>query len=329
MRQVGCVLGRVLPASAAVAWWPLCLVACLLPVAEGWVYADVPCGLLWVWVLKLCAYALRPGSEGAAEIVSGLPVFGMIFIGVGLAASGFNCTQIVHAQAGGLTHWLIGPLWPAAYAWIVYTAMEPGASKPGDAGVHAASLAQYAHMLINASMFSLIFLGGWLSPVDQWWGCAWINRWVPGLFWWLIKTVAGLWVYVWFRDRLPCYGPEDRIRIAWRLCLPLAACAFLCLAGVKALGYVAGAVDTCSYASLVYLGLGCVDCLRSGRSVIPYMSLIPLRTVRWIVQNITLDSLAETGSLAPKIVFTPEDKVLYRSARTENVTQGSLFGRDE
>ena len=77
-------------------------------------------------------------------------------------------------------------------------------------------LGEYANMILMSAMTAILFLGGWLPPVD----IAPFN-WVPGPIWFILKIAALLFVFLWVRATLPRYRYDQLMRLGWKIFLPL------------------------------------------------------------------------------------------------------------
>ena len=141
-------------------------------------------------------YAFLGALRSAAQIVSYEIAMGFALVGVLMAAQSLNLGEIVMAQDGrfGVLNWFVVPLFPFFLVYLIAGVAETNRS-PFDvaegeseivAGFHVEYsgmtfalffLAEYANMILVATLCSVMFLGGWLSPVPQ----AWIPADVPML----------------------------------------------------------------------------------------------------------------------------------------------------
>jgi len=76
-------------------------------------------------------------------------------------------------------------------------------------------LGEYANMILMAAMTSILFLGGWMAPVDM----APFN-WVPGPIWFALKIASCLFVFLWIRATFPRYRYDQLMRLGWKVFLP-------------------------------------------------------------------------------------------------------------
>lgn len=77
-------------------------------------------------------------------------------------------------------------------------------------------LGEYASMILQSSMATILFFGGWLPPIDM----APFNM-VPGFIWFILKICFFLFVFLWVRATLPRYRYDQLMRLGWKVFLPL------------------------------------------------------------------------------------------------------------
>jgi NADH-quinone oxidoreductase subunit H len=174
-------------------------------------------------------YAFLGAMRSAAQIVSYEIAMGFALVGVLMAAQSLNLVDIVQGQAGGLGNWYIWPLLPLFVVYLVAGVAETNRA-PFDvaegeseivAGFHVEYsgmafavffLAEYANMILVAALTTLMFLGGWLSPVGV----------LPdGIVWWLLKTAFVLFLFLWFRATFPRYRYDQIMRLGWKVFIPI------------------------------------------------------------------------------------------------------------
>jgi NADH-quinone oxidoreductase subunit H len=81
-------------------------------------------------------------------------------------------------------------------------------------------LAEYANMIVVSAVATTLFLGGYLRPFPNV-EALWFLDYVPGWFWFLAKTFAFLYVFVWIRATLPRYRYDQLMRLGWKALIPL------------------------------------------------------------------------------------------------------------
>jgi len=231
------ILGPILAIAPALAAWAV------IPFTDSLVLADINAGLLYVMAITSMGvygviiagwasnskYAFLGAMRSAAQIVSYEIAMGFALVGVLMAAQSLNLSDIVHGQAGGLHHWYIWPLFPLFLVYLIAGVAETNRS-PFDvaegeseivAGFHVEYsgmafavffLAEYANMILVAALTTLMFLGGWLSPVTF----------LPdGLVWWLLKVGFVLFLFLWFRATFPRYRYDQIMRLGWKVFIPI------------------------------------------------------------------------------------------------------------
>ena len=215
----------------------------VMPFADGWVLADINAGLLYILALTSLSvygiiiagwasnskYAFLGALRSAAQMVAYEIAMGFALVGVLMAAGSLNLGEIVHAQEGNILHWFWLPLLPLFLVYFISGVAETNRA-PFDvaegeseivAGFHVEYsgmtfalffLAEYANMILIAALTSIMFLGGWLSPIPG----------IPGGIWWLlIKTAALLFLFLWFRATFPRYRYDQIMRLGWKVFIPV------------------------------------------------------------------------------------------------------------
>ncbi|SCZ49445.1 NADH-quinone oxidoreductase subunit NuoH [Thiohalomonas denitrificans] len=222
-----------------------------LPVADGWVLADINAGLLYVLAITSMGvygviiagwasnskYAFLGAMRSAAQIVSYEIAMGFALVGVLMAAGSLNLGQIVTSQQGeyGLFSWFWLPLLPLFVIYFVSGVAETNRA-PFDvaegeseivAGFHVEYsgmafavffLGEYANMILISALAALLFLGGWLSPF-QGWTDTWLGQ--SSIIWMLLKTSFFLFLYLWFRATFPRYRYDQIMRLGWKVFIPI------------------------------------------------------------------------------------------------------------
>ncbi len=244
------VLAPVMAIMPALAAWAV------VPFAPGLVIANIDAGLLYVMAITSITvygiiiagwasnskYAFLGSMRSAAQMVSYEIAMGFALVGVLMAAGSLNLSQIVSGQAGsyGPLNWFVIPLFPFFLVYLIAGVAETNRA-PFDvaegeseivAGFHVEYsgmafaiffLAEYANMWLVAIMCSIMFLGGWLSPVPASFAGAIGLPWLAaGSFIWLFaKMVFVVSVFIWFRATFPRYRYDQIMRLGWKVFIPV------------------------------------------------------------------------------------------------------------
>lgn len=224
----------------------------VIPFGPGLVLADLNVGLLFIFAISSMGvygiimsgwasnskYAFLGGLRSAAQMVSYEVSMGFILISVVLYAGSLGLSDIVMAQKGNILGFLNGNifnplLFPMGIMFFITALAEtnrppfdlPEAEAELVAGyqVEYSSMAfalfwlgEYANVLFMCALISVLFLGGWLPPVD--WAPLY---WVPGLLWMLAKMAFMFFVFAWVKATVPRYRYDQLMRIGWKIFLPL------------------------------------------------------------------------------------------------------------
>ncbi len=240
------ILAPILSIGPALAAWAV------IPFDDGMVLADVNAALLYVLALTSVGvygviiagwasnskYAFLGAMRSAAQMVAYEIAMGFALVGVLMAAGSLNLGDIVRAQGGSLVHWFWLPLLPLFVIYFVSGVAETNRA-PFDvaegeseivAGFHVeysgASfavffLAEYANMILIATLTAVMFAGGWLSPFQGIPVFEALFAWVPGVFWLLAKIAFFLFFFLWFRATFPRYRYDQIMRLGWKVFIPL------------------------------------------------------------------------------------------------------------
>jgi NADH-quinone oxidoreductase subunit H len=231
------ILGPILAIAPALAAWAV------VPFTDSLVLANIDAGLLYVMAITSMGvygviiagwasnskYAFLGAMRSAAQIVSYEIAMGFALVGVLMASQSLNLIDIVRGQAGGFWHWYFLPLFPLFIVYLIAGVAETNRA-PFDvaegeseivAGFHVEYsgmafavffLAEYANMILVSALATLMFLGGWLSPLPF----------LPdGIVWWLLKTGFVLFLFLWFRATFPRYRYDQIMRLGWKVFIPV------------------------------------------------------------------------------------------------------------
>jgi NADH-quinone oxidoreductase subunit H len=241
-------IAPVLLIGPALAAWAV------IPFDEGIVLSNINAGLLYVLALSSVGvygvilagwasnskYAFLGCLRSAAQIVSYEIAMGFALVGVLMAASSLNISDIVRAQAGGIHHWYFLPLFPLCIVYFVSglaeTNRHPFDVAEGEseivAGFHVEYsgvafavffLAEYMNMILISALTSIMFLGGWLAPWPALNDIAilGVHPLGDGIGWLLLKMCFVLFFFLWVRATFPRYRYDQIMRLGWKVFIPV------------------------------------------------------------------------------------------------------------
>jgi len=243
------VVAPMLSLMPALAAWAV------IPFAPELVLADINAGLLYVLALTSMGvygviiagwaanskYAFLGAIRSAAQIVSYEIAMGFALVCVLMVSQSLNLSEIVGGQARGyfaglgvnFLSWNWLPLFPMFLVYFIAAVAETNRA-PFDvaegeseivAGFHVEYsgmgfalffLAEYANMILVSTLAAVMFLGGWLPPVDS----PVLNA-VPPIMWLALKVAALLFCFLWFRATFPRYRYDQIMRLGWKVFIPL------------------------------------------------------------------------------------------------------------
>ncbi len=248
------LLAPIVTTVLALAAWAV------VPLDEGWVIADINVGILYILAMSsLGVYGIIMGGwasnskypflgalRSAAQMVSYEVSIGFVIVTVLLLVGSLNLTDIVMAQKGdyGLLNWHFIPLFPMFIVFFISALAEtnrppfdlPEAESELVAGfmVEYSStpymlfmLGEYVAIVLMCALTTILFLGGWLPPVDV----APFN-WMPGIFWFVIKTVFVFFMFAMVKAIVPRYRYDQLMRLGWKVFLPLSLFMVVAVASV-------------------------------------------------------------------------------------------------
>jgi NADH-quinone oxidoreductase subunit H len=244
------ILAPILAIMPAMAAWAV------VPFGPELVLADIDAGLLYIMAITSISvygiiiagwasnskYAFLGAMRSAAQMVSYELAMGFALVCVLMAAQSLNLGDVVRMQRGGwgLLNWFWIPLFPIFLVYLISGVAETNRS-PFDvaegeseivAGFHVEYsgmtfavffLAEYANMLLISTLASVMFLGGWLSPVPAVFadaiGLPWLAA--DNFGWLLVKLFVVVSSFLWFRATFPRYRYDQIMRLGWKVFLPL------------------------------------------------------------------------------------------------------------
>jgi NADH-quinone oxidoreductase subunit H len=235
------ILAPMLTIAPALAAWAV------IPFSPDMVLANIDASLLYIMAVTSMGvygvivagwasnskYAFLGSLRSAAQIVSYEIAMGFALVGVLMAAQSLNLVEIVNGQKGGIFSWYWLPLLPLFVVYLIAGVAETNRA-PFDvaegeseivAGFHVEYsgmafavffLAEYANMILIATLTSIMFLGGWNPLFDV----APFN-WIPGFIWLLLKVAFVLFLFLWFRATFPRYRYDQIMRLGWKVFIPV------------------------------------------------------------------------------------------------------------
>ena len=197
-------------------------------------------------------YAFLGALRASAQMVSYEIAIGFCFLVVVMVSGSLNLVDIVNSQARGMAaseglnflswNWL--PLLPIFFVYLISGVAEtnrhPFDVVEGEAEIVAGHmveysgmgfaiffLAEYASMWLISVLAVLMFLGGWLPPIDS----ALFN-WIPGWIWLGLKTFLVVSMFIWIRASFPRFRYDQIMRLGWKIFIPVTLIYLLLVGGL-------------------------------------------------------------------------------------------------
>ncbi|MDB9825929.1 NADH-quinone oxidoreductase subunit NuoH [Candidatus Pelagibacter sp.] len=216
----------------------------VIPFSATQVIADINIGILYLFaVSSLGVYGIIMGGwasnskypflgaiRSAAQMVSYEVSIGVIIINVLLCVGSLNLNDIVIAQKNV---WFVLPLFPMFIIFFISALAEtnrppfdlPEAEAELVAGYQTEYsgmmyamfwLGEYANILLMCAMGSILFLGGWLSPIE-----IYPFTLIPGAIWLIFKILFLFILFALVKATVPRYRYDQLMRLGWKIFLPL------------------------------------------------------------------------------------------------------------
>jgi NADH-quinone oxidoreductase subunit H len=220
----------------------------VVPVANGWVAADINVGILYLFAISSLGvygiimagwasnskYPFLSALRSAAQMVSYEVSIGFVIITALLMVGSLNLTDIVEAQdtRWGLLGWYWLPLFPMFIIFFVSALAET--NRPPFDLVEAESelvagfmveygstpymlfmLGEYVAIATMCAMMTILFMGGWLSPIPLWPFTA-----IPGIIWFVLKASFVFFMFALVKAFVPRYRYDQLMRLGWKVFLP-------------------------------------------------------------------------------------------------------------
>ena len=235
---------RVIFILAPIVTMTLALIAwAVIPFSEDYVLADINVGILYIFAISsLGVYGIIMGGwasnskypflgsiRSAAQMVSYEVSIGVIIINVLLCVGSLNLNDIVLAQK---KIWFVIPLFPMFVIFFISSLAEtnrppfdlPEAEAELVSGYQTEYsgmmyamfwLGEYANILLMCALGSILFLGGWLAPID----ISPFNLVAPPI--WLILKILFLFIlFALIKAIVPRYRYDQLMRLGWKIFLP-------------------------------------------------------------------------------------------------------------
>ena len=236
---------KVIFILAPIVTMTLALIAwAVIPFSATQVLADINVGILYLFaVSSLGVYGIIMGGwasnskypflgaiRSAAQMVSYEVSIGVIIINVLLCVGSLNLNDIVEAQQN---MWFVIPLFPMFVIFLI-SALAATNRLPFDLPEAEAELVagyqteysgmmyamfwlgEYANILLMCAMGAILFLGGWMSPID-----IYPFTLVPGAIWLILKILFLFILFALVKAIVPRYRYDQLMRLGWKVFLPL------------------------------------------------------------------------------------------------------------
>ena len=232
------ILAPIITMTLALLAWAV------IPFGVEQVLADINVGILYIFaVSSLGVYGIIMGGwasnskypflgaiRSAAQMVSYEVSIGIIIINVLLCVGSLNLNDIVVAQK---EMWFVIPLFPMFVIFFISALAEtnrppfdlPEAEAELVAGYQTEYsgmmyamfwLGEYANILLMCALGSILFLGGWLSPIDLY-----PFNLIPGALWLIFKILFLFILFALVKAIVPRYRYDQLMRLGWKIFLPL------------------------------------------------------------------------------------------------------------
>jgi NADH-quinone oxidoreductase subunit H len=243
------VLGPIMTIMPALAAWAA------VPFGPDVALANINAGLLFIMAITSMEvygviiagwasnskYAFLGALRASAQMVSYEIAMGFCLVVVLMVSASLNMTDIVLGQGKGhfaqmglsFLSWNWLPLLPIFVVYIIAgiaeTNRHPFDVVEGESEIVAGHmieysgmsfamffLAEYANMILISALASIMFLGGWLPPIDSI-----VFNWIPGWIWLGLKTFVVVTMFLWVRATFPRFRYDQIMRLGWKIFIPV------------------------------------------------------------------------------------------------------------
>ncbi len=242
-------IGPILTIMPAMAAWAV------IPFGPDIALANINAGLLFIMAITSMEvygvviagwasnskYSFLGAMRASAQMVSYEIAMGFCLVVVLMVSASMNMTDIVTGQGKGyfaglglnFLSWNWLPLLPIFVVYVISglaeTNRHPFDVVEGEAEIVAGHmveysgmsyamfyLAEYANMWLISILAAIMFLGGWISPIDSA-----VFNWVPGWIWLGLKTCAVVSLFIWVRATFPRFRYDQIMRLGWKIFIPV------------------------------------------------------------------------------------------------------------
>jgi NADH-quinone oxidoreductase subunit H len=221
----------------------------VIPMSEGLAIANINVGILYIFAISSLGvygviiggwasnnkYAFLSALRSAAQMVSYEVSIGFVIVTVLLCAGSLNLTDIVKAQESkwGMLGWYWLPLFPMFIIFFISALAET--NRPpfdlaeaeselvagfmveyGSTPYMLFMLGEYVAIMTMCALTTILFLGGWLSPLPFA-----PFTWVPGIMWFFLKMLLVFFMFAMVKAFVPRYRYDQLMRLGWKVFLPI------------------------------------------------------------------------------------------------------------
>jgi NADH-quinone oxidoreductase subunit H len=241
------ILGPIMTIMPALAAWAV------IPFGPDVALANINAGLLFLMAITSLEvygviiagwasnskYAFLGALRASAQMVSYEIAMGFCLVVVLMVSASLNMTDIVMGQGKGtgadmglgFLSWNWLPLLPIFLVYFIAglaeTNRHPFDVVEGESEIVAGHmveysgmafamffLAEYANMILVSTLCVIMFLGGWLPPVEA-------LAWIPGWIWLGLKTFVVVTLFLWVRATFPRFRYDQIMRLGWKIFIPV------------------------------------------------------------------------------------------------------------
>ncbi len=232
------ILAPVFTFALSLAGWAI------IPFGDGFALSNLNIGLLYIFMISSLSvhsvimagwssnskYAFLGALRSAAQMISYEVSMGITIISVILVSGSLNLNDIVLAQKN---IWYVVCLFPMFIIFFICSLAEtnrhpfdlPEAEAELVSGYNVEYsgmsfalffLAEYSNIILMCSLNVILFFGGWFPLIN-----IWPLNMLPGIFWFALKTLFFIFLFILVRGTLPRYRYDQLMRLGWKVFLPI------------------------------------------------------------------------------------------------------------